>query len=61
MHSLNLGYVLWSAGSCLVMLCKLGVWGEDDVTTNETLKRAWLKFIQWAKAKKIQPLDLWIL
>jgi hypothetical protein len=43
------------------MLCKLGVWGEDDVTTNEKLKRAWLKFIQWAKAKKIQPLDLWIL
>ena len=54
MHSVNLGYVLWAAGSGLDLLIPKGVWGSNDVAYETKLKRSWNDFLHWAKQRKIQ-------
>lgn len=54
MHSVNLGYVLWAAGSGLDLLISKGVWGSNDVAYETKLKRSWNDFLHWAKQRKIQ-------
>lgn len=56
MHALNLGYVLWAAGSCIDHIAKSGRWGDDDVSYDTKMNRAWKEFSFWAKTMKIQYL-----
>ena len=58
MHTLNLGYVLWAAGSCIESLLYCGLWGGADVSYDEKLKRAWHDFVQWAKRMKCPHLGI---
>ena len=53
MHALNLGFVLWAAGSCIDQLLTFGRWGGDDVSYDTKLDRAWHEFAIWAKDMKI--------
>ena len=58
MHALNLGYVLWAAGSCIEYLLHFGLWGDEFTPYDTRLKRAWHEFVQWARDMKITYLGL---
>ena len=58
MHSVNLGYGLWVAGSTLILLVEhYEIWGGGDVDMSDRYKSAWLHFNGWTKANKIQYLS----
>ena len=54
MHSLNLGFALWAAGSCIHVLLGTGRWGDHHSDDRTKLHRAWLELNDWSKNMKIQ-------
>ena len=53
MHSLNLGFVLWSAGSSIESLINWGAWGDNYTPYNVKLQRAFGEFKAWSKRMRV--------